>query len=46
MKYDDKIEQAENLIKQDKYKEAFDIFCELREERPKVEYVKSKIANY
>lgn len=39
MTYEEKLKNGELLIKQDKYKEAFDIFCELREENPKDEYL-------
>jgi tetratricopeptide (TPR) repeat protein len=39
MTYKEKLEYGERLIKEDKYKEAFDIFCELRDENPKDEYL-------
>lgn len=39
MTYEEKLAYGERLINDDKYKEAFDIFCELRDERPKDEYL-------
>ena len=39
MNYNDKLKYGELLIKEDKYKEAFDVFCELRDEKPKDEYL-------
>jgi hypothetical protein len=39
MTFDEKLEYGDKLVKEDKYKEAFDIFCELRDEKPRDEYL-------